>query len=110
MTDGPDRLKRELIALANPERRRVLDHFVATQTEVAELEVLSCKVARVRADGASESAPTEGARARLHHVHLPKLADCDLVEYDPRSGTVRYQPDQAVEELVAILADFEAER
>jgi len=110
MDDGSDRLERELIALASPERRRVLDHFVATDTEVADLEVLSCKVATVRADGGSESASTAGARARLHHVHLPKLADCDLVEYDPRSGTVRYQPDETVEELIAFLADVGADR
>lgn len=26
--------------------------------------------------------------AALHHVHLPKLADSNLIEFDPRSGDV----------------------
>jgi len=90
MRNAADRLEGELLALASPERRKVLDHFVATDTEVADVEVLSCKVARVQTDGGSESISTEAVRAELHHVHLPKLADCDLVEYDSRSGTVRY--------------------
>lgn len=28
-------------------------------------------------------------RIELHHNHLPKIAEFDLVEYDPRSETVR---------------------
>ncbi|WP_134668824.1 DUF7344 domain-containing protein [Halorussus marinus] len=110
MSNGSDRTERELRALASRERRAVLEHFVATETAVADIEVLCCKVASARADGGGESPSTDPARVELHHVHLPTLADCDLVEYDSRSGTVRYKADEAVEELLAALATFEAER
>lgn len=105
MDSDTDRLDDELKALASPERREVLDHFIATDTVVADVEVLSCKVARLRADGGSGRPSTEAARTELHHVHLPKLTDCGLVEYDTRSETVRYQPDESVEALVEFLAE-----
>jgi hypothetical protein len=38
--------------------------------------------------------------AELHHNHLPKLADSDLSDFDPRSGTVRYYGDDLVENLL----------
>lgn len=39
----------------------------------------------------------------LRHTHLPKLADHELLEYDRRSGAVRYQPDERVETLLDAL-------
>lgn len=36
----------------------------------------------------------------LHHRHLPKLADANVVAYDSETGTVRYRPDTVVDEFV----------
>ncbi|SFH03372.1 hypothetical protein SAMN04488063_3642 [Halopelagius inordinatus] len=38
--------------------------------------------------------------ARLHHVVLPRLEAAGLIEYDPRSATVRYYPEPVVESLL----------
>lgn len=106
MGDNSDRLDRELKVLASRERREILDHFIATDADVTSVEILCCKVARVNAgEGTAEAASTETAKAELHHVHLPKLAEHELVEYDARSGTVRYRPDERVEALVQFLAE-----
>ena len=106
MGDNSDRLNRDLKVLASRERREILDYFIATDTDVTSVEKLCCKVARVNAgDGTGEAASTESAKAELHHVHLPKLAEHGLVEYDARSGAVRYQPDERVEALVQFLAE-----
>lgn len=107
MHDNSDRLDRELALLANRERREILDRLMAAEAEVATVEDLSRRLTRVAADGGEEqSSSTEEARTRLHHVHLPKLEQYDLVEYDPRSGTVRYQPDERVETIVQFLDDL----
>ena len=37
----------------------------------------------------------------LHHVHLPKSAEAGLIEYDPRSGTIRYNRHLSHEECLA---------
>lgn len=42
---------------------------------------------------------------QLKHTHLPRLADYGVVEYDPRSGTVRYQPDERVETVLDSLPE-----
>ncbi|WP_193570246.1 MULTISPECIES: hypothetical protein [Halorussus] len=73
---------------------------------MASVEALSRKLARAKVEDATGEAPsTETARAELHHVHLPKLADHDLVGYDAQSGSVRYRPDERVETLVQFLAE-----
>ena len=36
----------------------------------------------------------------LVHTHLPKLAEHDVVEYDPKDDVVRYRPDARIERLL----------
>lgn len=36
----------------------------------------------------------------LHHTHLPKLDDAEVVEYDPSDGTVQYRGDPLIEQWV----------
>ncbi|WP_424009285.1 DUF7344 domain-containing protein [Haloferax denitrificans] len=37
---------------------------------------------------------------QLYHVHLPKLAEYGIVEFEHRSGTVQYHPDEQVERVL----------
>lgn len=37
----------------------------------------------------ADATPVDRVALRLHHVHLPKLADYGIVEYDHRERTVR---------------------
>jgi DNA-binding transcriptional ArsR family regulator len=106
MGDDADRVDRTFEALASRERRTILGYVVTTIAEATTVEVLSCSLARVRADGGHDQPPsTKAVRTGLHHVHLPKLEECGLVEYDARSGTVRYQSDEPVEELVRLVSE-----
>lgn len=47
----------------------------------------------------------DGDRLRIsvHHVHLPKLTEHGLVDYDPVDGTVQYRADERVERLLDVL-------
>lgn len=44
--------------------------------------------------------PTAEAAISLRHADLPALADAGIVDYDPRSATVRYDGDDLVSELL----------
>lgn len=81
--------------LADDRRRRVVQQLrVESDTT---LEAL----AESLADDDRERLTTE-----LHHNHLPKMADHGVLEYDPRSGAVLYDPDDSLETLVdAVLSD-----
>ncbi|SDN20144.1 hypothetical protein SAMN04487949_3647 [Halogranum gelatinilyticum] len=41
---------------------------------------------------------------QLHHIHLPKLAEHGVVEFEHRSGAVRYHPDEQVESVLDSLS------
>jgi hypothetical protein len=40
---------------------------------------------------------------QLHHTHLPKLAAHGVVDFEHRSGAVRYHPDEQVETVLDLL-------
>lgn len=44
---------------------------------------------------------------RLHHQHLLKLADHNVLEYDARSETVRYRGGTRLEAILALAASYE---
>lgn len=79
------RLDRLLSAFASEPRRRVLAHVQNTDEETASLDGLAEHVAATQDEGALEQ-----ARIHLHHVHLPKLAAADLIDYDADTRTIRY--------------------
>lgn len=48
-------------------------------------------------------------RTELHHVHLPKLADVGLIEYDGRSGNVMLTDEVSeVQPLLEAIRNLEA--
>lgn len=50
---------------------------------------------------------SENIRSQLHHVTLPKLEEADIIEYDRRSATVRYDPCSTVDDLAEYIEDIE---
>ena len=48
-------------------------------------------------------AEARSIRNELYHVHIPKLVDSGLVEFDNRSKTLRYRPDDRLEKWMEII-------
>ena len=79
--------------LRDPVRRRLLTAL--TETDPLPIEEF------VRAIDRGEST---GREIRLHHVHLPKLREADIVDWDPDTGVVRRGPRfEDVEAVVEVL-------
>lgn len=74
-------------------REHVTAYFDASSGETASLDDL----ARYAATQLSDTAdwPTERIRLRLHHVVLPRLADIGVIDYDPRTSTVRCRQESS---------------
>lgn len=91
--DSPDDYDR-LFDVLSSHRRRVVLRYLA-DVELASVEEIANVIAARGIDD-----PLDAALA-LRHGDLPRLQDARLLEYDPRSGTVRYDGDPFVEELLS---------
>lgn len=91
--------------VADRHRRRVIHHLRHEASGTATFEDLVDQV--YRQDSGCESGSPRDRRElviQLQHVHLPKLTQHGLVEFDRRSGTVRYLPDERVESVLDSLS------
>ena len=98
--------------LANSRRREALYYLRDATDGPVSLERLAERLAvRERERGDDRPEPDESAVSRatavLVHDHLPKLSDAGVVEYDRRSGTVRYRERALAEHLLDAAATLE---
>lgn len=108
--DGGDQeVDRLLDAVGTYRRRCVL--YCLMETDTAELEELTRSVSAMENDQAPDDIPTEtldDVKADLYHQTLPKLAELKIIEYDPRSETIRYQhPPLHFEEFLSLTRDLD---
>lgn len=74
--------------LASGRRRILLDIFDGRSTAV-ELDELAAGVAAREAEAdATDEETVERIRTALHHVHLPKMDDAGVVDYDPSAHRI----------------------
>lgn len=90
--------------LADAQRRAALQFFTAHDTDVAELTEL---VAHVHGE-VNEVSSRQRVQLTLAQIHLPKLAEHGVVEYDQRSQTVRYRGGATVEALLTFATRHES--
>lgn len=86
-----------LDALANRRARYVLSYFESASVDVADLEdLVHYIVERENEAGLVTDADDHHQRVAisLHHNRLPKLDETTVIDYDPRSNTVRYRDSE----------------
>lgn len=95
-----------LNVLKSPDRRRILEYLDDESVESTTVEELASHLATAESDpDRSESRDERTLAMRLHHIHLPKLDDHGVLEYEPRSNAVRCRSDAHVEKLTDRLRD-----
>lgn len=97
--------------LSAPERRALL-HYLAFECEGASTVTLDTLVEELRrlATGIGEDSWDTSERAlrvSLLHVHLPRLDDAGIVEFDPESRTVQYRSNPALESVIEQIMQME---
>lgn len=89
--------------LANRRRRYALYALTGTEDGMATVETLADEVAlwEIQTDDAKLTASQrEEIADELRSVHLPRLSETDIVEYDDRSDVVRYWRQPTLEEYL----------
>jgi hypothetical protein len=103
LVGGADRVDELLAVLASRRNRAVLQYFRVSPTDVASLTDVAEYVSS-RSD-TRDSPDQEQVAMILHHRNIPKLSAVGVVEYDPRTKTVRYRGDRMVEECLQTVAE-----
>lgn len=98
-----DSLDALLCSLADGRRRLVLD-VLSQHADPVAVETLSKKVhvAEQATDAGSSPDTDREVRTSLHHKHLPKLADAELVTYDTAAETVEYEGHPLLDDEAAL--------
>ena len=82
--------------LSDARRRYTLHHLLGSEDGVADIGTLAERIAAWERATDRRDASVADVVIDLHHAHLPLLADVGLVEYDERSGAVRYRDRKPV--------------
>lgn len=61
------------------------------------MDELAAHLARERGEAASEPSSRDHAARTRYHVHVPRLVDAGVTEYDPQSRVIRYRSDERLE-------------
>ena len=98
-------------AFAHERRRVILRTLSRREPHAVDIDALVAAVCE-RADPPNETAEVHRRRVRvaLRHVHLPKLADSGLVEYDAEAGRVRGRGGTAERRLLSAADAYAADR
>ncbi len=78
--------------MANRRRRHVLSYLRAHPQEDVPIDDLTSQVIARELMAGDGPVDPESVSATLHHVHLPKLAEAGLIEYDPETNVVHTAP------------------
>jgi len=87
--------------LADDRRRYVLDELRTASADAVAVEEL---VDHLLAFDRTATDP-DRVRLALYHKTLPGLADAGVVDFDRRTGVVRYRDHELVEDLLDVVAD-----
>lgn len=86
-----------LVILEDHHRRLLLRYFVETSDRTASIDECVSYILQAEMEGPGEPPSRDGVEIALHHIHIPKLADAGILEYDARHRTVRYRGHDRLE-------------
>ena len=83
--------------LAHHDRRAIIDYLRDTDDQTATISELANHLASQKAKQSHERPGNDHIRTTLHHIHMPKLVDAGIVDYDARSQEIRYWGSERLE-------------
>ena len=94
-------IDREMELLSHAYRRRVLRYLMEDAADAATLAELAAHVRRPDAAGDVNRTADDRVEVELYHLHLPKLDDAGLIDFDADTKTASVvDPADRVRELL----------
>lgn len=94
--------------LASEERRFLLYHLIEEADGSCTVEELTEELQRFK--GTRHPSAQQPTFISLYHNHLPKLREAGIIEHDDSTGTVRYNGNGLLEDVLALTATRELTR
>jgi hypothetical protein len=79
--------------LASEQRRRVGAVLAGRSEPIALAELVEQTLADDAGDGDAADETVDRLTAKLHHLHLPKMAECGVLDYDAEENVVTPRDD-----------------
>lgn len=78
------------------ERRRVALEILTGRTDPVDLDDLAAGIVGREDDvDAADEAAVERVAVQLHHMHLPKMAELGIIDYDPATNRIDSCPTRS---------------
>lgn len=100
-----------LSAVGNEHRRAVLNSLISAPERTLEYDALVERVAeRVRGEDTEQDSDEHRLRIRivLHHTHLPKLKELQVIDYEAEAGHVRFVGEEMEQEILTLVNWYDA--
>lgn len=98
-----------LALLAHHHRRDLLRHLVRLPDQAATIDDCVGHLAEREAERTGNRPGRDHLEATLHHVHVPRLADAGVLEYDSRTQEIRYWGNDRLESWLERIRGDESE-
>lgn len=95
--------------LAHHHRRWILRVLSDASDHTATLDGLVEHLIKQETERTGEQLGRDQIEMQLHHIHLPKLTEAGVIEYDTRSQELRYWRHDRLEEFLDYVHSHEAE-
>jgi hypothetical protein len=83
--------------LANRDRRAVIEYLRDSPGHTATINELANHLVSRKAEQATEHPGHDHVQTTLHHIHVPKLVDAGVIDYDARNQEIRYWGSERLE-------------
>lgn len=90
--------------LAHHYRRETLRFLSDVPNQTATVDELANRLITWEAERTGKRPARDEIEAQLHHIHLPKMTEAGIIEYDTRSKELRYWREERLEDLLSYLS------
>lgn len=90
--------------LTHHHRRELLRQLVDDPDHTADFDEITTSLIEQELERTGKRPGRTEIEVQLHHIHLPKLMDAGIVEYDTRSREIRYWRHERLEDILEELS------
>ncbi|WP_241431462.1 DUF7344 domain-containing protein [Natrialba hulunbeirensis] len=99
-----------LLAVANEHRRAILNAVINASEKTLEYDALVERVAdQVRDEDAKRELDEHRQRVRiaLHHTHLPKLEEAQIIGYEAETGHIQFVGGELEQKILRLVEPYD---